>query len=173
MSRAQCHCSHTAQRGTSGGNTALLALALHRVCAFISQEGEIVIKKKSALPKLPSFTSGIYFCLLPAGQGNGVGLRRLRTRRAVPAPAEDAWARARAEGHCHHAGSLRGSAPPVPVPGTAEHTGHLQLRGVLPRAAALQHSHLPDVSSTQQSLLRHTKPWSDTSQHRTAGWKGP
>lgn len=42
----------------------------------------------------------------------------------------------------------------------------------MPRAAALQHSHLPDVSPTQHSLTpeAHTQPWSDTSQHHTAGW---
>lgn len=44
-------------------------------------------------------------------------------------------------------GSLRGSAPPASAPGIAQHTGQLQLGAVLPRAAALQHSHLPDVSS--------------------------
>lgn len=69
-------------------------------------------------------------------------------------------------------GPLQGSALPVYGLNIAEHTGHAQLGGVVPRAAALQHSHLPDVSPTQHSLTpeAHTQPWSDTSQHHTAGW---
>lgn len=106
----QSHCSHTAQERTSAGNTSFLALALHRACAFISQEGEIIIgKKKKSFTQAASFTSGFYFCLLPAGragQGRGVWpFQQLRTRHALSCVRRGHLGQRQSEGHCHCTGS--------------------------------------------------------------------
>lgn len=112
------------------------SLCLH----FTGKGNNNLKKKKKALPKLQvSLLASIFASSRQGGQGRA-GVFGHSSSCALgtlcPVSAEDTWASARAKGTATAQGPLRGSALPLYVLNTAEHTGHLQLGAVLPRGCS-------------------------------------